>query len=313
MPAVAGRTDRATPERSIWFPDDEPYHPRRVSRLRHSFSDHPLLQLDRLRKLGEDFQAGGIDQVKFMVTGAKSADPLRILSQNDRGLSLGEVFERIEEPGSWVSLYNVATDPEYRELVNEAMEAVGPLLDVHDPGAFEADGFIFISSAPSATPFHIDRENNFFLQIHGRKRMSVWDPSDRTVVPEVEIEEKIGRGASSKVRFDETYWTRAEFNEELGPGQGVYMPSTAGHTTNTEALPVGEDDTYSVSIGVVFYTKATRRAAYAYALNDYLRKFGVRPRPPYDSPGRDALKYPFARSLVVAKRLLKGFDIPPGM
>jgi hypothetical protein len=284
-----------------------------VSRLHHSFSDHPLLQLPSLRKLAERFRAGGTDQVKFMRTGAKSEDALKILSDSDKGYSLAEAFDRIEEPGSWISLYNVQTDPEYRGLVAEAMECVAPLLNEHDPGAFETDGFIFISSAPSATPFHIDRENNFFLQIHGRKRMSVWDPSDRTVVPERDIEDKIGRGAPSKVRFETGFFARAAFNEELGPGQGVYMPSTAGHTTNTEALPKGEDDTYSVSIGIVFYTKATRRAAYAYALNDYLRRLGMSPRPPYESAVLDSLKYPLGRSLVLAKKLVGGFTIPPGM
>ncbi len=299
--------------RHIRVHDDESFHPRRVSRLSHSFSDHPLLQLSSLRGLAERFRSSGIDQVKFMRSGATSEDPLKILSEHDQGMSLGEVFERIEEPGSWVSLYNVQTDPEYRELVAEAMACVAPLLDAHDPGPFEADGFIFVSSAPSATPFHIDRENNFFLQIRGRKRMSVWDPSDRVVVPEVDVEDKIGRGSSSKVRFRNEFFERAVFNEELGPGQGVYMPSTAGHTTNTEALPIGQDDTYSVSIGLVYYTKATRRAAYAYALNDRLRRMGLRPRPPYESSMLDRLKYPFGRALVLSKRVAGGFKIPPGM
>ena len=297
----------------IWFPEDSPYHPRKVSRLRHSFADHPLLQLSALKTLALRFEAQRNGLVKFQRTGAKSADPLRVLSQSDRGMSVEEVFDKIEEPRSWISLYNVATDPEYRELVDQTMASVADLTETWDPGAFETDGFIFVSAPPSATPFHIDRENNFFLQIHGRKRMSVWHPDDRTVVPEAEIESKIGRGAASTAPFDDAHFQRAAFNEELVAGEGVYMPSTAGHTTNTEALPTGSDDTYSVSIGIVFYTRATRRAAYVYALNDQLRRLGLRPSPPFESPGRDRLKYPVGRAYLMAKRILRGFEIPPGM
>jgi hypothetical protein len=199
-------------------------------------------------------------------------------------------------------------------MIHEVVDSTAPWAERRDPGRFEYDGFIFVSSAPSATPFHIDRENNFFLQIHGRKRLSVWDPADRKVVPETELEQKIGgRADVSTVRFDTSYFQRAIVNEELRPGEGVYMPSSSGHTTNTEALPLGTDDTYSISIGVVFYTSATRRAAYAYALNDHLRRFGFHPRPPYVSPLRDTLKYPVGRSLVLAKRYLRGAVSPPGM
>lgn len=298
----------------VWPAGDRDFHPRRVARLRHAMSDHPLLQLAALRRLGEKFEALGNGLVKFVRTGATSADPLEVHTRSDRGLSVSEAFARIEEPGSWVSLYNVQVDPDYRAMIREVVESTASWAERSDPGRFEYDGFIFVSSAPSATPFHIDRENNFFLQIHGRKRLSVWDPADRQVVPETEIEQKIGgRADVSTVRFDPGFFQRAVVNDELRPGDGVYMPSASGHTTNTEALPLGSDDTYSVSIGVVFYTRATRRAAYAYALNDYLRRFGFHPRPPYESPLLDRLKYPVGRSLVLAKRYLRGAVIPPGM
>jgi hypothetical protein len=253
----------------VWPAGDREFHPRRVVRLRHSMSDHPLMQLSALQRLGEKFEALGNGLVKFVRTGATSADPLEVHTQSDRGLSVSEAFARIEEPGSWVSLYNVQADPDYRAMIREVVDSTSSWAEPRDPGRFEYDGFIFVSSAPSATPFHFDRENNFFLQIHGRKRLSVWDPADRQVVPEAEIEQKIGgRADVSTVRFDNSFFQRASVNEELLPGEGVYMPSTSGHTTNTEALPVGADDTYSISIGVVFYTRATRRAAYADALND---------------------------------------------
>lgn len=301
------------PNYRIWPVEGAEFHPRRVIRLQHSFTDHPLLQLPALQGLAEKFHAASNNQVKFVRRGTTSADALKPLSNDELGRSIPEIFSSIEEPGSWVSLYNVQIDPAYAEMLRDISKTAASWQEALDPGAFDWAGFIFVSSPPSATPYHIDRENNFFLQIHGRKRLSVWDPSDRQVVPEVDIEDKIGLGSDSKVRFDQSFYQRAIINAELGPGEGAYMPSTAGHTTNTESLPVGTDDTYSVSIGVVYYTKATRRAGYAYALNDYLRRFGMKPTPPYESPLLDTLKYPLSRSLLLAKKYLRGFDIPPGM
>ena len=271
------------------------------------------MQLSRLETLAIELIKEHRDQVKFMRSGTKSHDPLEFLKESDRGLSLSEVFRRMEEPGSWVALYNVQTDPEYRAMIWDAIESIGPQLDAGDPGAFEADGFIFISSAPSATPFHIDRENNLFLQIHGRKRMTVWQPDDREVVDETIIEEKIGLGTSSRARYQDSILKRAAVNQEFRAGEGVYMPSTSAHMTNTESLPVGADDTYSVSIGIVYYTTATRRSAYVYALNGYLRRMGLSPKPPYESGAIDALKYPVGRALVLAKQALVNFQLPPGM
>jgi hypothetical protein len=269
--------------------------------------------LPALQRLALEFQAAGKNQVKFVRRGTTSADQLKPLGQDELGRSIPEVFSHIEDPGSWLSLYHVQTNPAYAEMLRDISTTATSWQEALDPGAFDWAGFIFISSPPSATPYHIDRENNFFLQIHGKKRLSVWDPSDRNVVPEADIEDKIGRNNDSRVRFDNSFYERATINAELGPGDGAYMPSTAGHTTNTESLPVGTDDTYSVSIGVVYYTKATRRAAYAYALNDYLRRLGMQPKPPYESPLLDGLKYPLSRSLLLTKKYLRGFKIPPGM
>lgn len=308
-----GGASTSQPTYRVWRADGAEYHPRRTIRIKHSLTSHPLLQLPALHKLAEKFRAQGRDQVKFVRKGTTSASVLNPLSTDESGRSLSEVFSRIEEPGSWVSLYHVQTDPEYAEMLRMISTTVADFQEKLDPGSFDWAGFIFVSSPPSATPFHIDRENNFFLQIHGKKRMSVWDPADRHVVPESAIEDRMAQGAVSNVKFDPSYYQRAIINDELGPGDGVYMPSTSGHTTNTETKPAGPDDTYSVSIGVNFYTKATRRAGNNYALNYYLRRLGMNPRPPYESPVLDALKYPIARSLVLAKKYFRGFEIPPGM
>ena len=44
---------------------------------------------------------------------------------------------------------------------------------------FRREGFIFISSPGSITPFHMDPEYNFLLQIRGEKQISIWGGKDR--------------------------------------------------------------------------------------------------------------------------------------
>ena len=46
-------------------------------------------------------------------------------------------------------------------------------------------GWIFVTSPGAVTPFHMDDEHNFILQIAGRKRLYVWDPQDRSVVSDL--------------------------------------------------------------------------------------------------------------------------------
>ena len=39
-------------------------------------------------------------------------------------------------------------------------------------------GWIFVTSPHTITPFHMDKEHNFILQIKGNKRLYVWEPDD---------------------------------------------------------------------------------------------------------------------------------------
>jgi hypothetical protein len=60
------------------------------------------------------------------------------------------------------------------------------------------------------TPFHIDRENNFWLQIRGRKTLTLWDHRDRSVVPAEAVERFILFGDLDDVRLPpRTPWSAA--------------------------------------------------------------------------------------------------------
>jgi len=296
----------------VQFVGDEPYTPRRVRRLSHNYSDHPLLSLDSLSKLAERLYAKKTGQVKFLSKGTRLDSDFNTLTDSEDNRTIAEVFENIANPGSWIAIYAVQTEPEYRELVWDIVNSVQGDWKNLDPGVFFVDGYIFISSPPSVTPFHIDRENNFLLQIAGKKAFGVWNPDERKVVSEIAVEDWIINSSLKRVKYRPEYLQHAAVNGVLEAGQGIYMPSTSPHMTHAEENLATPDCPYSITIGVVFYTSETRRYAYIYTTNNLLRKLGLVPNPPGRNKLIDSMKIGIGRLVVFIKKSIRGYSPPTG-
>ncbi|GAC1358647.1 MAG: hypothetical protein NVSMB34_13540 [Variovorax sp.] len=285
----------------VWAEEPGGFSTFRIGKLRHDFHRHPLLQLGQLELLAQELFP--LHQCRFVRPGITQASGFAHADRHPRGLDIEEVFQRIEEPGSWVALYNVESIPRYRALLGEILDTVRSLVEREQPGIFMETGFIFISAPPSVTPFHIDRENNFWLQLRGRKTMNVWPPTDRTVVSAVAVEEFIVGHSLKNVRLREEFLPRSrEF--DVGPGDGVYFPSTSPHMTRSERHWVAPGDGVSISFGVNFYTRSTRHMARVHQFNRVLRKvFGMTPAYPGQSPAADAFKAPLGRVVGATRQL----------
>jgi hypothetical protein len=303
-----GEVSPSAPACRIWADDEKTFSMDRVCRIHHNFHQHPLMEISRLETLAQKLMT--TKQCRFIKPGATQSSDFTTAAKAPDGRDLTEVFRRIEEPGSWIALYNVETDPDYGRFVNDALQTVRHLIDREQPGMFNAQGFMFISAPPSVTPFHIDRENNFWLQIRGRKIMNVWEASDRETVAAPDVETFITQKSLEGVKFREDI--RARSHElDCGPGDGLYFPSTAPHMTRCTTDWVRPGDGVSISIGIVFYTDVTRKHANVHAFNKFLRRFGMNPRFPGESSAADALKYPLGRALVATRRL-RGYQPPTG-
>ncbi|HJV95330.1 MAG TPA: cupin domain-containing protein, partial [Albitalea sp.] len=292
----------------VWVDEPGQFTTQHVTALHHTFHQHPLMQLPQLAQLAGRLMASG--QCRFMAPGATQASALASVlhEASPDGRGIDEVFSHIERPGTWVALYNVETDPAYRAFLDEVMASVRSLLTGRQPGIFKVSGYVFISAPPSVTPFHIDRENNFWLQLCGRKTINVWDATDREVVAAKDVEDFVIFGSLDGVRLKDSVRSRShEF--QCGPGDGVYFPSTSPHMT--QVLP---GDGVCVSMGVVFYTQVTRRHARVHQVNHVLRRLGLSPRSPGESLRLDRLKAPFGYLLALARkgRRGRGFVPPPG-
>ena len=303
---VGSNADAAS--QRVWLDKGATFSADKISTLRHNFHEHPLMQLPELAKLAHRLMPSG--QCRFIVPGTTQASEFLHKPETPDGRGIDEVFRRIDEPGAWIALYNVETDPAYREFLAEVQGAAKPLMNGEQPGIFNVGGFIFISAPPSVTPFHIDRENNFWLQIRGRKTMNVWDHTDRQVVPAKDVEEFVLYGSLERVRLKDEYKARShEF--DVGPGDGIYFPSTSPHMTRCDTDWVKPGDGVSVSIGTVFYSDVTRRHARVHQVNQVMRRLGLNPRAPGESLAWDSFKAPFGHLLGMARYRWRGISKPP--
>jgi hypothetical protein len=195
-------------------------------------------------------------------------------------------------------LKRVENSPEYRALLEDALLSVARARGFNsllDAGFEQLEGFLFVSSPHSTTPFHLDSEDNFFVQIHGEKFFTVFDNSDRAIVSENEIERSMTKHRNLK--YDESFAPRGtEFH--LFDGDGCYVPYQWPHWVRTA-------EQYSISLAITWKTREVRRLNDLHFFNSMLRGVGLPQQPPGRQPVRDALKLAFYRSVITAIKPLR--------
>lgn len=256
--------------------------------LKHRLVGHPLFELPRLIELAGKLPE---DQVEYNSGDLPlTQDPLQTPRN---GLSIRETIQRIEECRSWMVLKNVEVDPGYRQLLDLCLD---PLLRFC-PDMRTREAFVFVSSPEAVTPYHMDHECNFLLQLAGTKTVRMLPPNDRTVIEESDLERFYAGGSRNLLRLDRQ--TEAKANSfELTPGLGLHFPVTAPHW-------VKNGPAVSISFSITFHTKQTDRREILYRINHKMRSLGLHPRPVGRSQSSDTMKYAIfnaARSIVKTVR-----------
>jgi hypothetical protein len=262
-------------------------YPLRHFRISHDLVDHPLLKLPRLIELTRELPRDRIEYNSGKVAVNQRAEDTPLVD-----LAPEEVVRQIETAGAWMVLKRVESVPAYRAMMEEALLSIARQLG-HD-GLLEAsfreiEGFIFVSSANSTTPFHCDNEDNFFVQVHGPKFFHLFDNEDRSLVSEELLE-----SAPSKHRnlpYEERFEERATVYE-LAPGEGVFVPYQVPHWVRT-------GDGYSISMAITWRSAEVVRRNKLIFMNALLREKGFPQAAPGVHPALDGLKvaaYTAARS-----------------
>lgn len=270
--------------------DFESCFARKPFLITHQLCDHPLFQLQRILKLSQTLPASNIEYNAGQLP--VSIDS-KLTPQN--GLSIEETIRRIEECQSWMVLKYVEQDPEYRQLLNACLEQLRPYTEPVAPGMRQAQAFVFITSPGSVTPYHVDPEHNFLLQIRGSKEIRMLDGRDRSIVSEQDLEQFYsdrGRNIALKPEHEHAGWTF-----DLQSGSGLHFPVTYPHW-------VKNGNAVSISFSITFRTPDLDRRRALYQFNAALRDRGYQPKPVGQSRLRDAVLYNGFRTVRKLKSLV---------
>jgi hypothetical protein len=264
-----------------------------------------MLQLDALLPFAQRHEKRGL--VRSHSDNAKAGSSFHHApEEHPNPWGAVRTLEDVENAHAWVSLLNIQADPEYRALVDDILDELRPVVEARDPGLCYRAGWIFIASPGAITPFHMDQEHNFILQIRGNKRLYVWDPLDRSIVSERGQELFHAKYSRELVTWREEFQAKAT-RFDLVPGTGGYMPSTAPHMVENGAGA-------SITVSFTYQTNATRKRATVYRGNYRMRSLGFSPTPVGVSPLRDSIANVMMTGLASARHLalrMRGLPLPP--
>jgi hypothetical protein len=285
----------AKPDRRLLHVDAQAFREcfdRRPFMIGHHLVGNPLFDLPRLLRLAQTLPEADVEYNAGDIPVNQAPD-----STPRTGLSAGETIRRIAQCKSWLVLKYVENDPDYRVLLHQCLAEVATHSEPIRPGMHLAQGFVFISSPGSVTPYHMDPEHNFLLQIRGSKRIHLFDGRDPTILSAEDLEQHY-RGAHRNLVFRDELETKG-WTFDLKPGFGLHFPVTAPHY-------VKNGSEVSVSFSITFRTPDIARRGEAHNFNAFLRRNGLRPAPVGMHPWRDQLKSFTFRAGRQVHRLLGG-------
>jgi hypothetical protein len=270
---------------------------RRSFAFRHRLAGSPLFEPHRLLAIAREMAADPRD-VYY------DAGDIEVGQRWDQipacDLTVEQLMHRIETANAWIVLRKVDKSPDYAELLDRCIAEIESQLGRSLRDLIKIrNALIFITSPHRITTYHIDRECSWLLQIRGTKTIRIFDPRDRDVLPEEELERfwTVDNNAP-------TYRPHLEHRAavyELTPGMAVHLPVNAPHW-------VQNGPQVSVSLNINFHYK-DRELADIYRANHWLRRLGFKPRPPRQSALLDGVKrtvYGSARPLRTFGRSLRG-------
>ncbi|MCB1754256.1 MAG: cupin-like domain-containing protein [Gammaproteobacteria bacterium] len=268
--------------------------PERHFTIKHGLDNTELFSMERLIKLAESLP---VEQIEWNSgDAAVSQDPTKTPGN---GLSPAETIRQIENHKSWLVLKNIETDPEYKAVLDKCLDEVETIAGKKVTGICDRAGYIFVSSPGAVTPYHMDPEHNFLMQIRGSKTMYIYDQRDREVLKEEQIENTYyGVARHRNLEYKESFKEKEEA-VTLQPGDALHVPIHAPHW-------VKNGDAVSISLSITFRSDQSHKAVRLHVLNARLRKLGLKPSNVGYKPAMDSLKDAVFRTALGTKKLIRG-------
>jgi hypothetical protein len=261
-------------------------HPFKIS---HDLVRHPLLQLPRLVELARSLDRPilyfrgdhAINQVDTAVGSGEFKRTFLDRKLSRPALSATETISQIESCGAWMQIRDIGSDPEYASLLGKIIDELRAPSERVAPGLSAPRADIFVSSPRATTPFHLDEEHNFLLQIRGSKKLSIADGFDPAVLDRASLRSYF-RGNGELVPFAE-HLEQHSIHVDLLPGEGIHIPPCFPHW-------VQNGDAVSISLGILWYSDVTARRRFLYRVNSWMEQAGLKPAAAGEHPTSDAIK-----------------------
>ena len=217
--------------------------------------------------------------------------------------TLQDTITNIEHNNSIVILKHTEQDPVFAPVLQSVL---GTIIDLAGERMRSdvtiGEVLILVSSPGRITPYHMDSETNFLLQVTGDKWFHIFDHTDRTLVTEREREDFFSISRNCAVYRQER---QDECNKyDLHAGFGVHVPPCAPHWVQNR-------DNVSVALSVNYELRSIDRLEKLYRFNHRMRKLGVEPAPPAASEWRDRMKLAAEDGVAAVRSLRKGRATPP--
>ncbi len=291
--------DRAHRSAARWIETDAAAwagdYNRRPFPIRHRLADHPLLGFDALcalcRRLPPDDVKLRTGIVPIDVDFNSSLD-----GRHQQGLILDDALANLQARQAYVAIYNPERDPAYRPLFETLVGEIALLTERLDSAITWHSSYIFLSAQASVTPYHMDREMNFLMQVRGTKTVRLWDPFDDEVMTPEQKDRLLADLGAARPGYQPALESKA-MRFELAPGMGVHHPFIAPHLVHT-----GPD--LSITVAVTYRTRTSDVWSDAHRFNARLRRLGLHPGPVRRRPLVDLAKADMLRAIRGARRVI---------
>jgi hypothetical protein len=258
--------------------------------VRHRLAEHPMFQLDELFALCR--RAPQLAKHRFGVVPV-DAHFNSSLGDYRRDLTLDDAIDHLVEKRAYIAIYNAEKDPRYTPVIEGLLGELGIAVQGIERTFNWYSTYVFITANDSITPYHMDREMNFLLQIRGTKSVKLWDPNDDEVMTAEQRDYLFTFAEDSRPTYRESLEAKAQ-TFALVPGLGVHHPFIAPHLVTT-----GPE--LSISFAITFRTPSSDLRSDVHAFNHRARRFGL-DRIPISERGKAAVIRTLRRAKSVLRR-----------
>jgi hypothetical protein len=290
------------PECLVMVTDPEGQFRRNYNRanfmFQHELRGNPLFGLESLVELTRRMP----DHGEHYWSNGKVADGSTWSDGTNGRQSLRETIANIQHNNSIVILKHTERDPVFAPVLQNVLTRIIELSGERmRSDVTVGEVMILLSSPGGITPYHMNSEASFLLQVTGEKCVHIFDHRDRTLVTDREREDFFAISRNCAVYRPDR---RDECNKyDLLAGYGVHVPVCAPQW-------VRNCDNVSVALSVNYELRSVNRLEKLHRFNHRLRKLGLNPTMPSESQWRDRVKLAAADGVAAVRSVSRRRESP---